>query len=144
MQAVRGSAPSPGRTKRIQEAFLEERTTLPLEAAGALEEIIAHLPGEDRESLLVLAEEHGVPRSEGEAALALLEQHGRVKRTTDSEGVERWELSDGPLENPSAVHDPSRGTGLLPLYSRNDLAEQRWRLVPGWVCCPVCGPVRAS
>ncbi len=62
-----------------------------LEAKGAIEEIIEHLPGEDRDTLLLLAEEHGIPRKEAEEALVLLEQDHRATRRTDSEGVERWD-----------------------------------------------------
>ena len=142
MQAVRGSAPSSGRTNRSQETYLDEQAPLPLEAARALEEIIAHLPGEARESLLVLAEEHGVPRSEGEAVLVLLEQHGRVKRTTGSVGVERWEPA--LQENACTRSHVAGERGALPVYSRNDLAEQRWKLVQSGVLCPTCGLVRVA
>lgn len=62
------------------------------EAKGALEDIVEHLPGEDRESLLLLAEEHGIPRKEAEEALLLLEKDRRVERKPDAEGVERFEL----------------------------------------------------
>ncbi|MDE1819992.1 MAG: hypothetical protein KGJ23_11485 [Euryarchaeota archaeon] len=138
MLATRGNRPSPARTKPSHDA---ERSR---EAAGALEEIIAHLPGETRESLLVLAEEHGVARSDGEAALGLLEMHGRARRRVDGEGDEIWELTTGQLDGPSPAHTPSPATGVLPLYSRNDVAEQRWRLIPDWVYCPLCGPVRVA
>lgn len=68
------------------------------DATTALEEIITHLPGEDRDSVLVLAEEHAVPRAEGEAALGLLEKHGHVRRLTDVErALQRWELSPAVL-----------------------------------------------
>ena len=145
MQAIRGSAPNPVRTKRTQQAILDEQTTFPLEAAGAMEEIIEHLPGEDRESFLVLAEEHGVPRSDGEAALVLLEMHGHVRRRSVNAGDEIWELTTGQLNGPSPVHTPSTGeSGVLPLYARNDVAEQRWRLIPDWVYCQLCGPVRVK
>ena len=113
-------------------------------ATSAMEEIIEHLPWETRESLLILAEEHGISCRDGEAALGLLELHGHVKRQTGQEGVERWELTTGQLGGPSPVHSPSGVNGVLPLYSRSDLAEQRWRLIPDWVCCSLCGPVRVK
>lgn len=106
---------------------------------------MAHLPGETRESLLVLAEEHGVPRSDMEAALGHLELHGHTRRRTDEAGNEVWELTRGNLDGPSPVHTPGAGeSGVLPLYSRNDLTDHRWRLIPDWVYFPLCGPVRVK
>lgn len=132
---------TPKRSKTAEEPLLEAMKG----AASALEEIIAHLPGETRGSLLILAEEHGVSRAEGQAALGLLELHGHVRRRTDDEGDEIWELTTGQLEGPSPIHTPNAGeSGVLQLFSRNDRAEQRWRLVPDWVYCPLCGPVRVK
>lgn len=78
-----------------------------LEAKGTLEDIIEHLPGEERDALLILAEEHGIGRSEAEEALVLLEKDGKVDRRTNAEGVERFEPHDprGP---------PRRSAGTSP------------------------------
>lgn len=80
------------------------------EAKGAMEEIIEHLPGEDRATLLVLAEEHGIPRKDAEEALVLLEKDHRATRRTDNEGVERWDppvpMEDGPDDPRSEARPP--------------------------------------
>lgn len=132
---------SPKRPKKPSEPLLDAMKN----AASAMEEIIAHLPGESRDSLLILAEEHGVSRPDGQAALGLLELHGHLKRFAGQAGEETWELTTGQMDGPSSVHTPSPGeTGVLPLYSRNDTGELRWRLIPDWVYCPLCGPVRVK
>ena len=113
-----------------------------VEASRVVEEIVQHLPGEDRESLLVLAEEHGLERSITEASLVRLEQEARVSRRTDHEGVERWEPV---LQEPTCTRTHVAGErGVLPVYSRDDQAEQRWRLVQSGVLCPICGLVKVT
>lgn len=88
-----------------------------MEAKGAMEEIIAQLPGEDRASLLVLAEEHGIARQDAEEALVLLERDHRAVRTNDSEGVERWDPPVPREEEPMRPFDaqpeipPAEGEG---------------------------------
>ncbi|MDE1819225.1 MAG: PKD domain-containing protein [Euryarchaeota archaeon] len=78
------------RARRDKARRAQEPPTLS-EAKGAMEEIIEHLPGEDRASLLMLAEEHGIPRKDAEEALILLEQNHQATRRVDSEGIERWD-----------------------------------------------------
>ncbi len=83
MQPIQGRVPSPTQRDSSQGACLEECAPRPLEAVGAREKIIAHLPGEGRDSLLALAEAHGVTRSDRGAGPVPLEQRGRVKLPTD-------------------------------------------------------------
>lgn len=136
MLATRGNAARRDRTRKT--------TTPPTpklaEAMGAIEEIIQHLPGEDPESLLVLAEEHGVPRREAEEALVHLEREGRAVRRTDEEGGERWEEPQLRGASCGRSHE-AESQGVLQLYARDDLEAQRWKLVPWAVLCPTCGVV---
>ena len=60
MQSVRAIAPSPTRPKRSQETHLQGQVFLPLEAAGTMEETLAHPWDETKVSLLILVEEHDV------------------------------------------------------------------------------------
>ncbi len=102
-----------------------------LEAKGAMEEIIAQLPGEDRASLLVLAEEHGIARQDAEEALVLLERDHRAVRTNDPEGVERWDppvpREEEPMRpfNAQPETSPSEGEG-----SGRERAEAGQEVVP--------------
>jgi PKD repeat protein len=105
------------RKRRAQER--ESREAIPLdpqllEAKGTLEDIIEHLPGEDRGSLLVLAEEHGIPRPRAEEALASLEKDQRIEKKPDGEGVERFEIRDesAPRKAPGSPNASSSATSL--------------------------------
>lgn len=77
-----------------------------VEAKGALEEIVRSLPGEDRASLLQLAEEHGIAREEAEEALEHLEREKRVRRRTEEDGRERWDPAEDPPRAGDRPADP--------------------------------------
>lgn len=63
-----------------------------------------------------------------EVALAALEREGRAMRRTDEAGVERWE--EPGLRGKACGRSHEAGSqGVLPFYSRDDLATQRWNLV---------------
>ena len=63
------------------------------EAQRALESSLRKWPGEDRESLLLMAADQKIERKIAEEALAALETKGVAGKEVDGEGVERWKLS---------------------------------------------------
>lgn len=87
-------------------------TRSPSEAHEVVQEIIERLPGEDRDTLLRLAEEEGVPRSQAEEALATLEREHRIRKTKDENGEDRWELGTTPAHAPAPpTPSPHAGGG---------------------------------
>ena len=62
-------------------------------AQEILRDLVTRWPGEDRESLLAMAEEQHLTAEEAAQGLANLERTGSVEKRTDEEGLERWSLS---------------------------------------------------